>query len=291
MKSIRYEESNLSSNIYEEIDSAKQEDETLPFFSKEVPLSSERKVSGNSVEVKYFWNHSETPSIKVQKIIFSKTENLGDLYRIDKMDGTDVVTLERSGKTYVLRKTSAEIAKALYNVAERIGHLAERVIGYLKTLLGNFYVISLIDEKAWTFDKRLSAECIIHLDINKLKPHNRKRLVELVVEKLSSLHLNNLILGGFTLNNVLILNDDIKFTDLRGLRAIKNSTLAVEEFREALRYLLSIGLAGPEDITAAAAYYSSENNESCREWYSTTTGKKRANDEEIASQLEILEQS
>ncbi|NYZ77145.1 hypothetical protein H0O02_02400 [Candidatus Micrarchaeota archaeon] len=290
MKAFKYTEEHLPSSYerQEEIDDAKQDDDSLPFFSREVPISSKRHEAAGAIEVEYSWNESKTPSIKVERMLFNRNELLGDLYRIDKRDGTDRLALEKGGRLYLFRKTSAEVAKALYNASGKIRDSVERIVGYLKSLFGTFYVISAVDGDGWTFDNRLASDRLNHIDFARLKPGHRKRLTDLIVETLSALHSQNLVLGGFTLDNVLILNNELRFTDLRKLRASRKKSFPVEEFRMVLRYLLGIGLAEKEDITAAAVYYSSENCESCREWYADKCGKKPKDEVAIASKIEQL---
>jgi len=288
MKTCGYKESHFPSKgeRQEEINGAKREDANLPFFSREVPVSSKRRDTIEGVAVDYSWKQSKNPNIKVKSMLFEKNEKeLGDLYRIDRKDGIDRLSIERRGKTYILRKTAEYIAKALYRVADRIKDSSERIVGYLKSLFGSVYVISVIESEAWSFDGRLTSENIKYLDMADINQNQKKKLSDLVVEKLSSLHSKNLVLGNFTLDSVLLLNNGMKFTDLRGLRASRKKSFTVEEFKRILRYLLSAGIAEQEDVISAVAYYISENSENCQEWYSENTGKE-ADEVTVASKIE-----
>ena len=270
----------------EEIDEAKYEDRDLPVFSKEVPFSSERTESDEGILVRYSWKESKSPNIKIKKMLFRKSEKLGDLYRIDRRDCIDRLVLVKSGRTYILRKTAKDVSRALYKVAEKITLSTEKIIGYLESLLGSFYVISVVEKKAWTFDGNIVSGNINYLDPEKLDENHKKKISELIIEKLSSLHFNNLVLGGFTLHNILVYNDGLKFTDLRWVRVSRKKSFVVEEFRGIMKYLLSAGFVKRDDVVPAVAYYSAENNESCSEWYSENFGRKPKDEIVLASKIE-----
>ncbi len=288
MKKCDYLENHLPSHgeRQEEINEAKGEDRELPVFSREVPVSSKRRETEGGIEVRYSWKEPKSPSLKVKRMVFKKSEKLGDLYRIDQTDGRDRLVMGKRGKTYILRKTTADIARALYRVAEKISDAVERIIGYLESLLGNFYVISLVEREAWTFDGSIVSDEVHYIDVANMQDRHRKKLSELIVEKLSALHSKNLVIGKFSLDNILVHNDDLKFTDLRGLRASRRKSFTVEEFKNILKYLLSAGMTEKEDVVPAIAYYSSENCENCREWYSETFGEDPETEYDVVSKLE-----
>lgn len=288
MKQFGYTENHLPSygERQEEIDEAKSEDGDLPVFSREVPVSSERHITNEGVSVEYSWKEPESRCIKVKNMLFRESEKLGDLYRIGRKDGIDRVVIRKNERTYLLRKTSSDIAKALYRIAGKIGNSVEKIVGYLKTLFGSNYVISVVESDAWTFDHSLCCDNVKCVDIEDMELPQKKKISDLIVEKLSSLHSRNLILGNFSLDNLLIHNNGLKFTDLRKLRASRKKTFITGEFMTVMRYLLSAGMMEKEDIPHSVAYYSTENDEGCREWYVDTYGKKPKDEVEIISAIE-----
>lgn len=288
MKKCDYTEKHLPSygERQEEINEAKSEERDLPVFSREVPLSSERRETRDGTVVTYSWDKSRSDSIKISSMVFSSDEKLGDLYRIDKKDGLDRTVLHKNSRVYILRKTSEAVAKALLRIADRISGSMEKIVGYLKTLMGNFYVLSVVESKAWTFDNSLVCDEIKYLDFEKLECCHRKKIGELIVEKISALHSKNLVLGKFSLDNILVYNNNLKLTDLRNVRASRKKSFMIDEFQNVLKYLISASMVGSEDIPQVVAYYSSENEENCCEWYSETFGGDPEDEVELVSALE-----
>ena len=288
MKKFTYTENHLPSygERQEEINEAKSEERDLPVFSREVPVSSERSITEDGISAEYSWKEPESRCIKVKTILFKDSEKLGDLYRIDRKDGIDGVVIRKNERTYILRRTSADISKALYRIADKIGNSVEKIVGYLQTLFGNNYVISVVDSDAWTFDHFLVCDGVKCFDIEDMNVPHRKKISDLIVEKLSALHSRNLVLGSFSLDNLLIYNNGLKFTDLRKLRASRKKPFIIGEFMTVMRYLLSAGMMEKEDIPHSVAYYSAENDEGCREWYIDTYGKEPEDEVEIISAIE-----
>ncbi len=269
-----------------EIDSAKQEEVMLPLFSKEVPASSKKYEVGGNVVVEYTWKENRSPNIKVRKLVYRKDEKLGNLHRIHRRDGCDRLSLVLNGKTYVLRKAISSVAEALYKASGKIKASVEDIVGYIQTLLGNHYVISKIDGEAWSFDREISFGGIRYMELENLEQAHRKKLLELIVEKISELHAGNLVLGGFTLRNIILYHNNIRFTDLRNMRVSRKKSLLVDEFKNIMKYLTSMGFVDNEDLGCAVAYYSSENEHGCREWYSENFKKEVKDELELAEKLE-----
>jgi hypothetical protein len=288
MKKCGYKDNHFPSTgeKQEEIDGAKHEDVTLPLFSKEVPVSSRRYEAGENVVVEYSWKKTKSPSIKIKKLVYRKEENLGNLHRIHRKDGCDRLSIVLNGKTYILRKTLGTIAEALYRASSKIRASLEEIVGYLQTIFGNYYVISAVEDGAWSFDREVAFGGISYMELENLKTPHKKRLLDLIVEKLSELHSENLMLGRFSLRNILISNNGLTFTDLRNMRVSRKKSLLVSEFKNVMKYLASVGIMGREDVDCAVAYYSSENEQSCREWYSENFRKEPSDGMEIATKME-----
>lgn len=270
-----------------ELDAGKHDDYLLPEFTREVPTSSKKRDSGGSATVEYEWKDSRSECLRVKRIDFRKEEdNLGDLYRVSAREGADSVCFRHNGTTYILRKTVREIAQALYNAYGMIKGSLENIVGFLRTVAGNDYVISKVEQESWAFDKRIAKGNVHYVEVDSLDKKSRCRLVEMICEKIAGLHASNLIIGRFTLNNILLSSSDMRFTDLRKLRVSRRKAFVIEEFKSILQYLFAIGLAGKEDVYCSIAYYATQNEDSCREWYKDRTGRKAADQLDIVGKIE-----
>jgi hypothetical protein len=268
------------------IDAGKHDDYELPEFTREVPLSSRKKDSGDSVSIDYDWKESKAQTLRVKRITFRKDEDLAGLYRIAARDGADSISFRHNNTTYILRKTVREIAEALYNAYGKIKGALENIVGFLRTAIGSEYVIAKVEKDSWAFDRRVAKAGINYVDVDGLERKSKSRLVEMITENISNLHKSNLIIGRFTLNNILLGDNDVKFTDLRKLRVSRKRAYVIDEFKSILQYLFAIGLASRDDIYYSIAYYTANNEEGCSEWYSEHTGKKPSDQLDIVSKIE-----
>jgi hypothetical protein len=288
MKKTEFAESHMlaADERLHELEAGKHEDYSLPEFTKEVPISSKRKESGDRVTLEYEWKDSASPTIKVKKLDYRKGTDLTGLYRVAARDGADSISFRHKNATYILRKTAMEIAQALYNAYGKVKGVLENVVGYLRTVLGNEYVISRVDTESWAFDRRIARGDVQYVDVDDLNRDNKGRLMEMLTEKISSLHSNNLIIGRFTLNNILLNENDLKLTDLRRLRVSRKRSYVIEEFKSILQYLFALGIASREDVYVSLAHYTAENEKSCEEWYQGKTGNKPSEQLDLISFLE-----
>jgi hypothetical protein len=288
MKKTEYVGSHMPNAIEkrQELEAGKYDDYELPEFTKEVPVSSRKSESGGKVSIEYEWKSTSSPSIKVKKIDFRTGEDLSDFYKVQARDGADSISFKHRGKTYILRKTVREIAKALYNAYGKVKGVLENIVGYIRSVLGNDYVISKVEQESWSFDIRVAKGDIKYCDVDSLDKSSKCRLVELITEKIASLHSNNLIIGRFTLNNVLLNDSEMKLTDLRRLRVSRKRSYVLDEFKSILQYLYAIGIASKEDIYASAAYYASQNVKCSNEWYEDRTGNHASDELDIVNKIE-----
>jgi hypothetical protein len=269
------------------LDAGKHDDYELPEFTKEVPTSSRKHESGDSVSQEYEWKQSRSESIRVRRIDFRKGEDgLLDLYRVAARDGADSICFMHNNSTYILRKSVKEIAQALYNAYGKIKGALESIVGYLRTVLGNDYVISKVEHESWAFDRRVAKGNVHYVEVDSLDRNGKSRLVEMITEKLAALHAANLIIGRFTMNNILLDKSDMKFTDLRKLRVSRKRAFVIDEFKSVLQYLFAIGLATKEDVYCSIAYYAAQNEDGCSEWYQDRTGRKAPDQLDIVGKIE-----
>ncbi len=288
MKKTEYAESRIpkAEERQQMLDAGKQNDYALPEFTKEVPLSSKKHEHGEKVTVEYEWEKSTSPSIRVDRIDFRKNEKLSGLYRVAARDGADSICFMHKNTTYILRKTAREIALALYNAYGKIKGAVENIVGYLRTVLGNDYVISRVEGESWAFDRRIARSNVNYVDVDTLDKKNKRRLCEMITERIAELHSNSLIMGRFTLNNVLLGENDMRFTDLRKLRVSRRKSFVIDEFKSILQYLFAVGVASRDDIYCSIAYYAAQNEESCNEWYLDKTGKKAEDELDLVTSIE-----
>ncbi|MBI5046107.1 hypothetical protein HZC07_00010 [Candidatus Micrarchaeota archaeon] len=269
-----------------ELDAEKHDDYELPDFSREVPISSRTKTSGDSQVIEYEWKDDHSQAIRIKKITFRKNELLAGLHRIAARDGADSITFKHDNTTYILRKTIKEVAEAVYSAYGKIKAAIENIVGYIKTAIDNYYIISRVDHQVWSFDRRIARNGIDYVDVDALERDNKSRLCDMITEKIADLHSGNLIIGRFNMNNVLLDQSDMKFTDLRLLRVSRKRSFVIEEFKNILQYLFAIGVATKEDIYASVAYYATRNEDGCKEWYQQKTGKRAKDVFDIAMKIE-----
>lgn len=286
MKKTEYSFVQEAENVLHTLDASKHDDYDLPEFTKEVPVSSKKKEEGSTVTVEYDWKETKNESIRVKRIDFRKGEDLSDLYRIAARDGADSICFKHNDTVYIIRKTVREIAQALYNAYGKIKGALESIVGYIRTVLGHEYVVARVEGPAWAFDRRISKESVTYVDVDSLDRKCRSKLCEMIAERIAELHATNLIIGRFTLNNILLGDNDVRFTDLRKLRVSRKRSFVIDEFKSILQYLFAIGVASREDVYCAIAYYSAQNEDGCSEWYEEKTGRKAEDQLDIAARIE-----
>jgi len=251
----------------------KKDESELPAFVKEIPVSFKRREEDEVITVDYNWPALQEDNIKIKKLILRKGEQLEGLYRIYLEKEVDSFTLQYKNAVYVFRKTTEDVAKAIFTATKNVKTGIENIAGYIKTVIGSFFLISKLIVNSWAFDKAISTDGIRLINKEKLTSAQKKRLFDLIVEKLVEINSVGLVLRDFTLNNVLLTNDSIVFTDLRKLRAVKKKPMLVEEFRRTLRYLISAGLGEKEHTYGAVAYYCAAHTKTCETWYNEKNGK------------------
>lgn len=291
MKKIEYVDIKPVEQVPDKPELEKQEDASLPGFTKELPISKKRKDNSETTTIDYQWGITTEDNIKIKSMEFRKEEeHLGDVYRLSIKDGTDTAVLRHKGTIYLIRKTAVDIAKALLSVYKRISGLVENVVGYFQTLFGHVYTISKIEKGTWTFDHNtIDHEVGIRLiTSDALTDKQKARLSDIIVQKISSLHAKNLVLGSFSLKNLLLTNKDSHFTDLRNLRVSKKPSFIIEEFKAAIRYLVSMGIMNHDSVYPAVASYCVANEQACREWHKERLGDQAVSNDtyDIATAIE-----
>jgi len=286
MKITEYTIVQGTENRLHSIDAGKHDESELPEFSKEVPVSTRQTETGGRISVEHEWKETHSDLIRVKRADYRKGEQFADLYRIPARDGVDSVCFSHNNCTYIARKTVGEVAQALYNAYGKIKGAVECVVGYVRTLLGNHYVITKVGQDTWVFDKRMAKHGVNYVDVDNLDGKGKSKLTEMITEKIAELHAGSLIMGRFTLNNILFCGKDMIFTDLRKLRVSRKKAFVIDEFKSVLQYLFAIGVASREDVYASVAYYASINEQGCNDWYHERTGKNAADPLDIVCKVE-----
>jgi hypothetical protein len=275
------------SRLQDELDSTKHDESELPRFSKDVPRGSKKKENSESTSIEYWWKDSACEKIHIRKITYNNSESLEGLYRIDSRDGSDSLTVMLNNTVYIFRKTTKEIARAVYSAYSASLEGLESIVGWVATVLGNYYIISKVEKTSWSFDKRLAKGRLInYIDKDSMDEEKKKELFDLIIQNIAKLHSRGHVLGNFTLNSLLLLNDGIRFTDLRGLRESRRMSYGVEEFKSIMQYLFAIGLIESEDAYYSIAMYHAVNETACQEWYREKTGIDSKDELEVTNRME-----
>jgi len=253
----------MSGNLSKTITTPKME---VSEFYKEMPTSVKRIDEDNRVKVSFKWEDQSTSHMQIEYGEYLESEFLPDFYRVNARDGTDTVCAKHLNCEYILRKTGREVAIALLNAHGKISNTLENIVGYLRTVLGNYYIISKISSLFWTFDSRLKRTGMKYVSIEHFDEQHKDRLVEMIIESLSKLHSKSVLLGGVSLNKLLLTDSGVQFSDLREMRVARKKSHTVEEFKNTLRYLFSLGLVKKEQMFYPVAMYLASNEKGCKEW-------------------------
>ncbi len=288
MKKFDYLEKHIPSDEerMNQIGEAKGDENEIPYYSKEVPESSSKKYEGKMAVVTYNWKKIYETTLKVKEIRYEDGTDLDGLYKINAKDGVDRAAFTFKGKTYIIRKVLKTVAKEIYENAKAVAEVVEDIIGWIKTVAGNFYVITKLDKEAWVFDKELKTDGIRILDKDALNEEHKRVLFERVLERTADLHLKDYVLGKFSMDNIMLYDNAVMFTDVRMLKKTRKLSFLVKEFKKILHALRSNGFAGEEEFAYGVRYYVAENPLGCKEWFKEQMKKDAKSDEEIAEKLE-----
>ncbi|MFH2105680.1 MAG: hypothetical protein ABII22_00320 [Candidatus Micrarchaeota archaeon] len=263
----------------------KLEDKKLPFFSTEVPISSQKSESDEIITVTHNWNDSEAPWIRVKKAEYLKGEDLDGIYSINIRDGAEKAMVKKLGFSYVLRKASRIVARSLFSAMRKAKLCIEKVVGFLTTMCGNTYLISKISKGTWSFDKSIHDENVNILEIESLQPSEKDKMFEMVTEKMIELHSNRFLIKEFSMENIIMTDNDIYFADPRNLRTTRKLSILADEFKAVLKYFVSLGMSRGAAYNSIAVYTQSAKD-ATNEWYTEKTGKKAKDEVELASEFE-----
>ena len=285
MKRFEYTEFQIKNEDKKSELELKFEDNKLPFFATEVPNSTKRNESEDVITVTHNWNDIETPWIRVKSAEFLKGEELETIYSLNIRDGVERVSVKRSGFTYVLRRAARIVARSLFLAFKKTKVCLEKIVGYLLTLGGNTYIISRINKGSWSFDNSIKDENVTNLSLENLDSSQKNKLFELIADKITDMHSNRFLFRNFSLENVIVTNDNVLLADPRNIRATRKLSLLVDEFKYVLKSLISLGMNRGHAYHAIIVYTCKAKN-AANEWYEQEYGRQPNDALEVAGEIE-----
>jgi hypothetical protein len=227
----------------------KEDDPTLPDFTREVPLKAIVKKHGNFVTIQYEWNALGGEDIFISIAKFKEDENLKYLHKIKIRDGVEVASFRMLDTNYIIRKTSDALAKEILITSEKLRDSVLEAIGYFKTMNGNTYTVSRAPAESWALDPRIGLK-VFSMDC--LESRHKRRLFDLVVEELLGIYAKGYSVVALTPKDIVVTR---KKAVLGNSANIMKQTPAkrIESFISNLKALFDFGLARREDIVYGAA--------------------------------------
>jgi len=263
---------------------------SIPVYTRDVPCAVRETSDKETVLREYSWPRQNAPAeideTRIRMLEYKKGADLSWLFKVSMRDGSDRNAFTRKNIVYVVRRCGEEVAKSIFRVCGQISASVENIIGYFKSVFGNFYLVSMFERGCWSFDDSLDKKCFNQADVSRLDHFHKGRLVELISEKLAALHKQRLLFGTFSSRSFVISAKDLILTDLRNMRASRKRSLLVSDFIAAMRYLFMAGLASKADIMHASASYFHELNEECLAWHVEQSGNVSVDDVELVYSLE-----
>lgn len=262
----------------------KKDDSSLPNFTKEVPLRSIVKKHGNNVMIKYEWNVLGGEEIKISIANFRKDENLQDLQHVHKIkikDGAEIGSFTIANTTYIIRRTSEQIAKELMKTSDKIKASVLGVIGYFKTLKGNFYTISKVEKNAWALDPRLGLKTF---SLSSMNEGEKKRLSDLIIEELLKLYRQGYALKNFNLLDIIVTKKKIMIGNLTALVKL-GASKTVDSFIGNLKVMVKSGVSNKADVVYGIALSFGAMKKKYVEW-TKNNGLENADDVRVLEEIE-----
>ncbi len=228
----------------------KPEEHELPPFAKEVPLRTIVKKHGSSVTVEYEWSVLGGEQIRIQFMSFrGKDESLENVHRIKVSDGADAGSFKIGGRTYIIRKTSEDVARELMKTSGKIKASILGVIGYFRTAKGNTYTISKVDGEAWSMDKRLGLK---EFSIAAMKQAEKSRFADLIMGELMKLYKQGYALRNFNPLDVIVTKKKIVLGNTSALVKFGGAR-KVDNFIGDLKVMVRSGIAQKGDVVYGIA--------------------------------------
>ncbi|MFA5076856.1 MAG: hypothetical protein WC488_00300 [Candidatus Micrarchaeia archaeon] len=256
----------------------KSEDSSLPGFTKEVPLRSIVKRHGSNIMIEYEWSVLGGEEIRISMATCRKDSNLDKVHKIRIKDGEEVGYFRVDSTTYIIRKTSESIAKELMKTTGKIKASVLEVVGFLKTVQGNFYTISKLEEDAWSMDPRTGLK---NFSLERMSEGEKRRFTDLVIDELLKLYRQGYALRNFSISDVIVTRKKVVLGNMAPLAKVATGK-RVDGFLGNLKAMVKAGVAYREDITYGLALSMEAMKKEYASW-------SRDNGLEEKGQLEVLE--
>ena len=228
---------------------SKKESSELPQFTKEVPLRTIMKRHGSNVILEYEWSVFGGEEIKISVLCSSGDEKLRSIHNIRIKDGEEVGFFRIADTVYIIRKTSESVAKELIKTSGKIKASVAEVVGYLKTMNGNFYSISKVQGDGMCADGRTGLR---QFHPERLEKVERRKFTDSVVSELLSLCSQGYSLAGFNIKDVLVAKRSILLGNINSI-AKAGPTKCVQSFLLNIRSMARSGLLDKGDVAYAIA--------------------------------------
>lgn len=259
----------------------KHEDINLPVFTKEIPLRTIVKKHGQNVIIEYEWNMLGGECIKINTMKFRDDNNLERIHKINITDGAEVGSFKIAQTTYIIRKTSEEIANELMKTSEKIKESILGVIGYFKTIKGNVYTVSKIDGDGWTLDKRLGLR---NFSLSEIDKAGKKKFADFIIEEMLKLYKQGYGLKNFNLLDIIITRKKIVFGNLSAIVKL-SAAKTVENFIANLKIMIKSGVAQKSDVVYGIIFSFGIMKKEYSEW-SKETGNEGKTEIEVLENME-----
>lgn len=256
----------------------KVEDKGLPEFAKEIPLRTIVKRHRNSVTVEYEWNVLGGEEIKIKVANFKGDENLQYVHKIRITDGEEVGSFTIANTTYIIRKTTEDVAKELMKTSGKIKASILGVIGYFKTVKGNCYTVSKVEGEAWALDERLGLKT---LSASSMEEGEKLKLTDLILEEFFKLYKQGYALRDFNLMDVIVAKKKVVFGNAGALIKV-SAAKTVDNLAANLKVLVRSGMAKKGDVVYGIALSFGIMKKEYSEWV-------KENGVESKDEVEVLE--
>ncbi len=227
----------------------KKEEMELPQFAKDVPLRAIVKKHGRNMTLEYEWNIIGGEEIRISVANFRDGENLANVHKLRIEDGVDVASFRIADTTYVIRKTTEDVAKGLMKAGGKLKASILGVIGYFKTTKENIYTVSKMENDSWSLDKRLGVK---QFSLEEMKEAEKRKFFDLVMEQLLRVCKQGYALKDFSLFDVIVMKKKIVFWNAAALVKLSASE-TVDSLIGNLKVMVKSGIAKKGDVVYGIA--------------------------------------
>ncbi len=244
----------------------------------EVP-SEKIEIGRDRTRITYKWENPQKNPLKIKYICYDNGENFEGMYRISTEDGCDSHTLHHRNRVYYIRRSNVRRITEIKQLLRDKKLPSEKIIGEMKTIGENWYLITAPLPRSIVFEPKLSEGMIPFRNPENLTHQEKEKIVEQIINILSEAHEKNVSLGIINIGNLIQNEDKLYITDLRNVREARVEEGLVEEFIASIARICKRLSLSVEDLLPHLVEYIERNKEKCRTW----TRKKE--EEQIFDQM------